>query len=232
MAELIIDTDDGPARAFAFGTGPSVLMYIDGLGMRPAMLAIAERLAANGYHVLVPDAFWRMGAYTAPDATTLFGDPAARAAWWQRVTAALDPTRLMRDSRAYLAALPGPVGIVGYCMGGRMAIAAAGAFPDRVVAAAAYHPGNVVTDAPDSAHLQVPHIRGQIYVGAASDDPTFPVDQQTRLTDALTAAGVRHQLEVYPAKHGWVPSDTPVHDAAAAERHWETLLALFAATLR
>jgi carboxymethylenebutenolidase len=37
---------------------------------------------------------------------------------------------------------------------------------------------------------------------------------------------VAFTLETYPAKHGWVPSDTPVHDAAAAERHWQTLFAL------
>ena len=32
--------------------------------------------------------------------------------------------------------------------------------------------------------------------------------------------------------HGWVFRDTPVYDAAASERHWQTMLALFNATLR
>lgn len=57
-------------------------------------------------------------------------------------------------------------------------------------------------------------------------------DQRDRLEQALTAAGVRHTIETYPARHGWVLSDMPVHDPAAAERHWDTLLALFARTLR
>jgi carboxymethylenebutenolidase len=47
----------------------------------------------------------------------------------------------------------------------------------------------------------------------------------------LTAAGVDHRVETYNAKHGWVPSDTPVHDLAEAERHWRTLFALFDETL-
>jgi carboxymethylenebutenolidase len=52
------------------------------------------------------------------------------------------------------------------------------------------------------------------------------------LEDALTKAGVDHKIETYPAKHGWVPRDTPVHDAAQAERHWQTLVALFDSKLK
>jgi len=54
---------------------------------------------------------------------------------------------------------------------------------------------------------------------------------KARLEEAFTQAGVTHQIETYPARHGWVFRDTPVYDAAAAERHWQTLLALFASTL-
>ena len=45
---------------------------------------------------------------------------------------------------------------------------------------------------------------------------------------------IRHHrlIETYPARHGWVPRDTPVHDAAAAERHWQTLFALLDGALR
>jgi carboxymethylenebutenolidase len=53
-----------------------------------------------------------------------------------------------------------------------------------------------------------------------------------RLEQALTAAAVDHKIETYQARHGWVLRDTPVYDAAACERHWQTLLSLFAATLR
>jgi carboxymethylenebutenolidase len=47
----------------------------------------------------------------------------------------------------------------------------------------------------------------------------------------LTNAAVDHEIETYQAKHGWVFRDTPVYDAAAAERHWRTMLALFDAKL-
>jgi carboxymethylenebutenolidase len=64
------------------------------------------------------------------------------------------------------------------------------------------------------------------------EDPSFPDEQKQRLEQALTAAGVAFQLETFPCRHGWVPSDTPVHDPAGAERHWQTLLDLFEGTLR
>jgi carboxymethylenebutenolidase len=51
------------------------------------------------------------------------------------------------------------------------------------------------------------------------------------MEEALTAANVDHKIETYQAKHGWVFCDMPIYDAAANERHWQTLLALLDATL-
>jgi carboxymethylenebutenolidase len=228
-----IATDDGAAPAFWYGapTAPGVLVLMDGLGMRPAMHEIAARIAAAGYRVLLPDLFHRLGAYTPPDPASMFADPAVRAAWGARL-AGTTSAKLVRDLRAYLDALgPAKVGITGYCMGGRLALLAAATYPDRVAAAAAYHPGGVVTDAADSPHLVLGQIRASVHVGGASDDPTFTDAQRQLVDDALTAAGVDHVVERYPARHGFVPSDTPAHDAAATARHWETLLALLARTL-
>ena len=229
-----IATDDGLCPTLLFGdpAAPNVLMYMDGIGMRPALHAVAERLASAGFHVMLPDLFYRLGPYTAPEPAKLFGDPAVRAEWFQRVRPHMSAAKAMQDTRAFLAHLPAAkIGTTGYCMGGGMSLAAAGTYPERIVAAAAYHPGNVATDAPDSPHLLAAAIRARVYVGGASDDPTFPDEQKQRLADALTAARVDHAIETYPAKHGWVPSDTPVHDPAAADRHFETLIALLRGTL-
>jgi carboxymethylenebutenolidase len=73
----------------------------------------------------------------------------------------------------------------------------------------------------------------KIYVAGADADQNFPDDMKQRLVDALTAAGVDHHVETYAGmRHGWVPSDTPVHDAEGAERHFRALLDLYASTLR
>jgi carboxymethylenebutenolidase len=145
----------------------------------------------------------------------------------------------MSDTRSFLEFLaaqpevePGGIGTTGYCMGGLMSLSAAGTYADRIVAAASYHGGRLATDAPDSPHRLAPNIKARVYVAGAIEDPSFPDDMKQRLEDALTAGGVTHTIETYPAKHGWVFRDTPVYDAAAAERHWQTLVALFDATLK
>ena len=74
-------------------------------------------------------------------------------------------------------------------------------------------------------------MKARVYVAGAIEDQSFPDDMKARLEQALTDAGVDHMVETYPAKHGWVLRDTPVHDAAAAERHWKTLLALLGTVL-
>jgi carboxymethylenebutenolidase len=140
----------------------------------------------------------------------------------------------MSDTRAFLdyfAAQPDSkaarIGTTGYCMGGLMSLTAAGTYPDRIVAAASYHGGRLATDAPDSPHRLAPKIKARVYVAGAAEDASFPDDMKGRLEEALTRAGVDHRIETYPAKHGWVFRDMPVYDAAAAERHWQTMFALF-----
>ena len=229
-----IATADGSAPAFVFGesSAPSVLLFIDGIGMRPAMHELADHLAAAGYHVLMPDLFWRMGAYTAPEPKSL-QDAAVRGAWFGKVMATTNAATLTKDTHAYLEYFGSKkVGVTGYCMGGRMAIVAAETYPDRIAAAAAYHPGGLVTDGPDSPHLAVAKIKASVYVGGAMEDASFTDEQRAKFAAALAEASVDHVVELYPAKHGWVPSDTPVHDPVAAARHWDTLLALLKKTLK
>ena len=151
----------------------------------------------------------------------------------------LTPALLARDADAFVDHLTGrddvsgPVGVVGYCFGGGVALRTAAQRPDEVVAAAAFHPARLATDAPDSPHLLADRIEAEVYVGAADQDPGMPPEQQRRLDEALTAAGVTHTCEQYDgALHGFTMSDTHVYDEAATERHWQVLLDLFARTLR
>ena len=243
MDRIEISTRDGSAPSYVFrpsGTGlwPGVLMFMDGVGIRPAMLEVGERLSTSGYFVLLPDLFYRSGAYEPMDPRTLFTDPEKRKTLMEKFFALATPANIMSDTRAfldYLEAQPdvkrGGVGTVGYCMGGLMSLTAAGTYPDRIAAAASYHGGRLATDAPESPHLLAPKMKARVYVAGAIEDQSFPDDMKTRLEQALTAAGVDHQIETFPAKHGWVFRDMPVYDAAASERHWQTLLALFGSTL-
>lgn len=241
--KVSVDTRDGTCPVYVYrpdgnGPWPGVLVFMDGLGIRPAMLDIGERLAANGYFVLLPDLYYRSGPYEPMNARTVFADPEQRKVLMEKFVALATPANVMADTNAFLDYLAahrdvnkGGIGTTGYCMGGLMSLTAAGTYPDRIVAAASYHGGRLATDAPDSPHRLAAKMKARVYVAGAIEDQSFPDDMKARLEQALTDAGVDHTIETYPAKHGWVLRDTPVYDAAAAERHWKTLLALFGSVL-
>jgi carboxymethylenebutenolidase len=242
--EIAIQTADGSCRASIFhpagkGPWPAILMYMDGIGYRPALFEIAERISEHGYIVLLPDMFYRVGAYTAPEPAKLFSDEATRTEWFKTMRTATDQAKAMSDTRAfidYLLAQPDVrgkhIGTTGYCMGAGMSLNAAGFFPENVVACAGFHPGGVATDDPTSPHLQAPNMKARVLIAGASEDANFPDAMKQRLDDALTAAHLAHTVETWPARHGWVPRDTPVHDPVQAERHFQTLLSLFDQTLK
>jgi len=154
----------------------------------------------------------------------------------------LNATTHVTDAKALVAFLDSQaqvdtrkkLGTMGYCMGGPITMRTAAAVPGRVGAGASFHGGSLVTDQPDSPHLLAPKMRDvAIYVAGAVEDPSFPDDMKQRLEEALTAAGVEHRIETYAGmRHGWVPSDTPVHSPEGAERHFRALLDFYASTLK
>ena len=242
MERVEIQTRDGVCPSYLFrpagsGPWPAVLVFMDGVGIRPAMLELGERLSTYGYFTLLPDLFYRGGPYEPMD-PRMFSDPEQRKVVMAKIALA-KPALVMSDTKSFLDWLaaqpdvePGGIGTTGYCMGGGLSLTAAGTYPEQVAAAASYHGGRLASDAPDSPHLLAPQMRARVYVAGAMEDASFPDDMKARLEEALTKAGVDHQIETYPAKHGWVLRDTPVYDAEAAERHWTTLVALLDGKLK
>jgi carboxymethylenebutenolidase len=243
MQKIDIRTADGVCPAYVFrpagkGPWPAVLVYMDGVGMRPAMHEIGARIAAAGYLTLLPDYYYRSGPYAPMNPHTVFANPDERKVLMEKYLGVATQPRVMSDTKAcldWLAAQPdvkpGGIGTTGYCLGGLMSLTAAGTFPERIAAAASYHGGRLATDDALSPHLLAPKMKARIYVGGAIEDASFDDAQKARLEKALQDAGVRHTVETYPARHGWVPTDMPVYDAACAEKHWQTLLGLYAETL-
>lgn len=243
--EIAIKTEDGTAGARLFLPDaaspaiirPGVILFMDAFGPRPALDQMAERLAGDGYVVLVPDLFYRFGAYGPFDARTAFRQEEST----RQLRAMIDGTTqamTAADTVYFLDALTeagvdGPVGVVGYCMGGSRALSAAAAHPQRIAAAASFHGGNLASDKPDSPHLRAASIQARVYVGAAGVDASFPPEQAARLVEALRVAEVDFTLENYVGMaHGWCVPDHSVHDEAGAERHWRRLTTFFGETLK
>lgn len=242
--EITLGTGDGDCVCHVFTPGdgeshPAVIFYMDGLGIRPALLDMGRRLAEHGYVVLVPDLYYRAGAYTPLSPKELFasGDLMAALA---PLMGSTDNLRATQDTRVfldYLASRPDvagtKVGTTGYCLGGGISLTVAGTYPDRVAAAASFHGGRLVTDSELSPSRVVPNIAARVYVAGADYDDGYPPEMAERLDELLTEAGVDHRLEVYAgARHGFTMTDFPVYDEAAAERHWKELFALLDDTLK
>lgn len=242
--QVSVRTHDGdcPVHVFTPATGkgpwPAAIFYMDGLGIRPTLFAMAQRLADAGYLVLLPDLFYRYGRYEplVPKQVFASGDIMGAIGHLFRTT---DNRRAGQDTRAFLAFLDSrkdvagqKVGTTGYCMGGGMSLTAAGTYPDRIAAAASFHGGGLAADSDMSPHLLAAKMKARVYVAGADRDDFYPLEMAERLDWALSEAGVDHRCEIYPnALHGWTMADFPVWDEAAAERHWDELLKLFKAKL-
>ncbi|MFC3451588.1 dienelactone hydrolase family protein [Amycolatopsis speibonae] len=234
-----IPTPDGQADAFAAfpddgGSHPGVLLYPDAFGPRPVLWEMARELAGHGYYVLVPNVFYRHRPapvfdlpehITAENRSGLFSEI-------MPLIQAHTTENTLRDAEAYLSFLTarpevrsGPVATIGYCMGAVLALRTATAHPDQVAAVAGFHPGALVTDAPDSPHRQIPSLAAKVHLGLAEGDMT--PEAITEISQAFDAAGVSYTCEIYPGTvHGYTMADTDAFDAAGSQRHWERLLAL------
>jgi carboxymethylenebutenolidase len=238
-----LSTNDGVLDVHVFtpetgsGPWPPIVLYMDAFGIRPALAAMAQRLASNGYIVALPNLYYRSPfAPFAPDVVATEGPERER---FKSLIASIDQKMVMDDTRLVIERIDrhpsvrrGGWGTVGYCMGGGYALSAAGTFPERVVVAASFHGGSLATDKPDSPHRLAPTMRARVYIGAAEIDASFPPEQQVRLEGALTDAGVRHTMEIYPkARHGFAVTGHIAYDDAAAALHWRRLLDLLKDTL-
>ncbi|UTI64293.1 dienelactone hydrolase family protein [Paraconexibacter antarcticus] len=242
-AMVDVPTPDGTADAYLTRpeTGdelPGVLFLIDAIGLRDRTKAMADRVASWGYVVLAPNILYRHGrapVLPTPD----LADPDARAAFMTQLgpmLADFTKANMEADGRAYLDALqqhaaPGPLGLTGYCIGGRFAFRLAAAEPGRVAAAGCFHAGGVATGEPDSPHLSAAGIAAELYLGHADNDQNMTPEQIATIDAALDAAGVTHTTHRFTgAAHGYTMSDTAAYDEDAAEQHFAALEALLART--
>jgi carboxymethylenebutenolidase len=239
--DVIISTKYGQMPSFichpeSGGPFPPIIFYMDGAGIREELRHMARRVAKQGYFVVLPDMYYRMGHIRF--------DIARRNG---AMTSIIRPTMnhltndmVMDDTAGMLgyiagqdAAKAGPVGCLGYCMSGRHVTNALTRFPDRIKAGAALFGAGIVTEAEDSPHLALGKAAdGELYYAFAESDPAVPSFVVPRLRPALEAAGVAHQVDVYPGTfHGFAFPERPAHQHHAAEDSWAKIFAMWARRL-
>ncbi len=238
-AEVNVTTPDGTADCYfvhpASGTAPGVLFWPDIFGLRPAVRQMGKRLAESGYSVLVVNPFYR--TKKAPTADAGGATPLQQVMPLART---LNETTHMTDAKAFIAWLDQQasvaknrkVGAQGYCMGGPIAFRTAAAVPDRVGAVASFHGGGLVTDQPNSPHLQASKTKAQFLIAIAANDDQRAPNDKTTLKETFEKVKLPAEIEGYTgAAHGWCPPDSTVYNEPQAEKAWSRLLALYGKAL-
>jgi carboxymethylenebutenolidase len=217
------------------GPFPVVLFLMDAPGKRPLLHHMADRIASNGYHVMLPNLYYRAASSFELDfsSTESFQQMVELTRFVGNRLVARDAGTLLAHAADDPAADTSRVGCVGYCMSGPFSIWVAAEYPDQVKAAASFYGVRLHVDAGDSPHTRLGEIRGELYVCAAEHDEYVPLDMIDRFEAAMQAAGARGRVERYwGTHHGFAFDDRPAYDPVADEQHWDALLDLFERNLR
>src|SRR6266481_2779557 len=238
-SDVNVMTPDGTADCYfahpTSGSAPGVLVWPDIFGLRPAFRQMGKRLAESGYSVLVVNPFYRK--QKAPTAEAGAATPIPQL---MPLARGLNETTQMTDAKAFIGwldqqspvAKSRKVGTQGYCMGGPIAFRTAAAVPGRVGAVASFHGGGLVTNTPNSPHLQAAKSKAQFLIAIAANDDTRAPNDKTVLKETFAKANLPAEIEVYTGSaHGWCPPDSQVYNEPLAEKAWSRLLVLYGKAL-
>jgi carboxymethylenebutenolidase len=203
-----------------------VLVAQHGFGVDGFIQDVVHRLFRRGYVAAAPELFHRQPAGVTDNQTRV---------------AMLNDDEIVADMTATLAhikALPGctvgPVGVTGFCMGGRVAYLAAAAMPELAVAGVFYG-GNIMKPwgVPRSPLERTAEIRCPILGCFGNDDVNPSPADVDAIAAELTRLGKPHEFHRYSgAGHAFQMFLDGRYRARQARASWGELLAVFAEHLR
>jgi carboxymethylenebutenolidase len=221
---------DGP------GAYPGIVFYMDAPGIREELRNMTRRIAKQGYFVVLPDMYYRLGQLRFDVPRRDDGMFACMIAAMNSLSNAMvmdDTAGLIGFIDAQDKAKAGPLGCVGYCMSGKHITNAASHFPHRIAAAASLYGVGIITDKEDSPHLKLDKVKGELYYAFAETDRSVPPHIPGELEGLLKKHKIKHELKVFPGtEHGFAFAERPVYNTLAAEETWDKMFALWARTLK
>lgn len=203
------------AEPAAGESAPGIVVVQEWWGLNQQIVGLAGRFTEAGYRVLVPDLFRGELALEVAEAEHKMNDLDFEDAATQDVRGAVQ----------HLKQSSGQVGVVGFCMGGVLAMLAAMHAPETDVAISWY--GVPPDEAGDPGKIDIP-LQGHF----ALQDTFFPPEQVDALEEKVKAGGVDYEFYRYDAKHAFGNETWDNYDAGAARQAWERTEAFFRKHLR
>jgi carboxymethylenebutenolidase len=239
--EIRITTADGQMRTFIArpdgdGPFPVAVIYMDALGYRDALKDIARRYASSGYYTVLPDLYHSHGDDVSFDIEQVMNDPEGpERKRLMGFAMATTPKLTERYTEALLehvgsdpVARSGGKVCLGFCMGAGIVLHTLATFSDDFVAGSGIHPGPLVVDGPQSLHLELATVRGELYFGFAETDDASAPELLAAMEEEAGRHGVSIRIEVYPGTfHGFAVPGMPVYDSEASERHFARTLEIW-----
>jgi carboxymethylenebutenolidase len=234
-ATVQLNTSDGKMDAYVAqpkegGSYPGVVVIQEAFGVNDHMKKVTDRIAAEGYVAICPDLYHRESERVIP-----FSDMPKAIATLQRVQ---DP-KAMEDVGAAIAHLKsqgnvkaGSIGVVGFCMGGRLTYLAAAHHASDVKCAVPYYGGGIPMGNP-SPLSRTGEIKSPMYLFFGAKDQLIPMDQVGQINTELTTKRVPFQMKIYPdAGHGFFCDERGSYNEKAATDAWEKTKSFLAQHLK
>jgi len=196
--------------------GPGVIVLQEWWGLVPHIEDVTDRFAAAGFNALAPD-LYEGDTTTSPDDAGKLMMALDIAATAKTLEGAINLLR------AHDATTSEKVGVVGFCMGGQLALYAAGAFPAAIGACVDFY-GVHPAVKPDLAQLAGP------VLGFFGEKDAFVTPAVVRTLEAdLKAAGKSIRVEIFPGADHAFFNDTrrEAFDSQAADRCWSDMAEFF-----
>ena len=216
MGKMIaVARPDGQAiRAYLASAGenrPAVVVIQEWWGLNEQICGVADRFAAAGFTALAPDLYQGRVTQKPDEASHLMNGLDFPGATHQDI----------RGSVQYLQKIAGRVGVMGFCMGGALTIAAAVHIPEVSAAVCLY--GIPPKEFADPADIRIP-FQGHF---ANRDDWCTP-QAVDAVEKGMLAAGRQPEIFRYAAQHAFFNQLRPeVYDAECSALAWERMIGFF-----
>ncbi len=230
-----LNTPDGKMDSYVAqpkdaGTYPGIVVIQEAFGVNSHIKKVTERIAAEGYVAIAPDIFHRESERLIP-----YSDMAKAIATMQRVV----DSKAMEDVAAAIAHLKSQsnvkassIGVIGFCMGGRLTYLAAAHHANDIKVAVPYYPGGLTMGNP-SPLSRTGEIKCPMYLFFGAKDQLIPMDQVGQINTELTSKKVAFQMKSYPeAGHGFFCDERGSYHEASAKDTWEKTKSFFAQHLK